>query len=255
MSDPPFGRSSAGLLHRLRPVPVDPADLRDVAPEVLPELATPRLRVVLADDRVDGPVLVLREDERTLRTPLRDLAEDMTAAGVAADARCARGGAGLLGGPPAGARRRGRERPGRGAGLDRRPAGRGRLARRRPPGRRSRCPGRRRRSAGAADVARIRAVAVGRSAAVETELRVQGPVALWSHPAVPLLASAPFAAPERVLERVAGAGLAMPDMHVVLTPGRPVAGAGAGCRGTAGRVDRRALRPAALAAPTALPWL
>jgi hypothetical protein len=83
------------------------------------------------------------------------------------------------------------------------------------------------RSVGAEDVARVRAGAVDRSAAVRTELRVQGPVALWSHPGAPLLASAPFTAPERVLDRVAAAGLAMPDLHVVVTPGRPVAGAGA----------------------------
>src|SRR3712207_7463425 len=33
-------------------------------------------------DRVDGPVVVLEEDERRVRTPLRDLAEDMTDARV-----------------------------------------------------------------------------------------------------------------------------------------------------------------------------
>ncbi|WP_029431759.1 hypothetical protein [Blastococcus sp. URHD0036] len=227
MSDSPFGRSSAGLLHRLRPVPVDPDDLRDVAAEVLPEFATARLRLVLTDDRVDGPVLVLREDERTLRTPLRDLAEDMTAAGVVAapealaaalaswvahrpvpDAAAAATGTAVLDWTD-----RGRTAVG------------WRVVVRRDAVALPWMPSP---SAGAEDVARIRARAVERSAAVETELRVQGPVALWSHPVVPLLASAPFTAPERVLERVAAAGPAMPDMHVVVTPGRPVAGAGAG---------------------------
>ena len=102
---------------------------------------------------------------------------------------------------------------------------------------------------------RIRAAAVERSAAVQTELRVQGPVALWSHPAVPLLASAPFAAPEQVLDRVAAAGLAMPDMHVVLTPGRPIAGAVAG---VAARLAESTGEPCVRlpwrALPT-LPWL
>jgi hypothetical protein len=227
VTDSRFGRSSAGLLHRLRPVPVDPEDLRDVAAEVLPEFTTARLRLVLTDDRVDGPVLVLREDERTLRTPLRDLAEDMTAAGVGAgpdalaaalaswvahrpvpDSAAAAAGTAVL------------------DWTDRRRIAVGwRVVVRRDEVALPWTPSP---SAGAEDVARVRARAVGRSADVETELRVQGPVALWSHPAVPLLASAPFTAPELVLDRVAAAGLAMPDMHVVVTPGRPVAGAGAG---------------------------
>ncbi len=225
MTDTRFGRASAGLLQRLRPVPVDPADLREVALEVLPELATPRLRVVLTDDRVDGPVVEVREDERALRTPLRDLAEDMTAAGVTptpgalAAALCswvahrpvsdtAAGTSGV-------------------AVLDwtgpRRAAVGWRVVVRRGEFALPWTP-----SPAAGDVTRVRTAAVARSAAVETELRVEGPVALWSHPAVPLLASAPFAAPAQVLDRVAGAGLAMPDMHLVLTPGRPVAGAVAG---------------------------
>jgi hypothetical protein len=60
------------------------------------------------------------------------------------------------------------------------------------------------------------------------DLRVEGPVALWSHPAVPVLATAALVAPERMLERIAAAGLPMTDMHVVVTPQRPVACAGPG---------------------------
>lgn len=249
-----FGRSSAGLLQRLRPVPVDPADLREVAVEVLPELATPRLRVLLADDRVDGPVVLLREDERTVRTPLRDLAEDMSAAGVAPtpgalaaalcswvehrpvpDAAAGAGGVAVL------------------DWTDARQAAVGwRVVVRRgdvalawtPSGRTD-----------AAGIARVREAARSRSTAVQTELRVEGPVALWSHPVVPLLASAPFAAPERVLDRVATAGLAMPDMHVVLTPGRPVAGAGEGVAARlAGSTGEPCVRLPWHALP-ALPWL
>jgi hypothetical protein len=227
VTDPRFGRSSAGLLSRLRPVPVDPADLRDVAAEVLPDLATPRLRVVLADDRVEGPVVVLREDERTLRTPLRDLAEDMTAAGVApgpaalatalrtwvahrpvSDASAGSSGITVLDWTDA-----------------RRTAVGWRVVVRRGETAHPWTPST---SSDPALRARVRAAALGRAAAVGTDLRVEGPVALWSHPSVPVLASAPFAAPERELDRVAAAGLALPDMHVVLTPGRPVAGAAAG---------------------------
>jgi hypothetical protein len=74
--------AGAGLLQRLRSVPVTVADLRRAADEVLPAMATGRLRISLVDDRVDGPVVVLEEDERRVRTPLRDLAEDMTDARV-----------------------------------------------------------------------------------------------------------------------------------------------------------------------------
>ncbi|MGY1741604.1 MULTISPECIES: hypothetical protein [unclassified Blastococcus] len=254
MTDGRFGRAPAGLLSRLRPAPVDPADLRDVAAEVLPELATPRLRVVLADDRVDGPVVVLREEERALRAPLRDLAEDMTAAGVAPepgalataltswvahrpvpDAAAADGGVAVL------------------DWTDARQAALGwRVVVRRGPLALPWTPSSRTDGAG---VARVRGAAEERAAAVAAELRVEGPVALWSHPAAPLLASAPFVRPERVLEGVAEAGLPMPDMHVVVTPGHPVAGAGAG---VAARLAEATGEPCVRlpwrALPT-LPWL
>ena len=222
-----FGRSPGGVLHRLRPVPVDPADLLEVAVEVLPELATSQLRIVLTDDRADGPVVVLREEERTLRTPVRDLAEDMTAAGVAPtpgalaaaltswvqhrpvpDAAAGAGGIAVLDWTD-----------------DRHTTLGWRVVVRRGDVALPWAPSPR---AGAADVALVRATAQARSATVRIELRIEGPVALWSHPVVPLLASAPLTAPESVLQRVAAVGPAMPDMHVVLTPGRPVAGAVAG---------------------------
>jgi hypothetical protein len=227
VSDLRFGRSSAGLLHRLRPVPVDPEDLLEVAAEVLPDLATPRLRVVLGSDRVDGPVVVLREGERTLRTPLRDLAEDMTAAGVAPlpgalaaalrcwvehrpvpDAAAAAAGVAVLDWTDA-----------------RQTAVGWRVVVRRGAVALPWTPSA---HTDADALTRARAAARDRAAAVQTEFRVEGPVALWSHPAVPVLASAPFVTPERVVERVAAAGLAMPDLQVVVTPGRPVAGAVAG---------------------------
>ncbi|WP_409332453.1 hypothetical protein [Trujillonella humicola] len=227
MSDPRFGRSTAGLLARLRPVPVDLAGLLEIAREVLPELATSRLRAVLTDDRVDGPVVVLREDERSLRTPLRDLAEDMTAAGVGAtpgalaaalcswvahrpvpDSAAAESGITVLDWADAA-----------------RTAVGWRVVVRRDEVALPWTPSP---AAGPAAVARVRDASLARAAAVPTELRVEGPVALWSHPAVPMLASAPFAAGRRELDRVAAAGLGVADLQVVLTPGRPVAGAAAG---------------------------
>jgi hypothetical protein len=81
-------------------------------------------------------------------------------------------------------------------------------------------------SADPASVHRARSSATGRAHDVSLDLRVEGPVALWSHPAVPVLASAALVAPERMLERITAAGLAMADMHVVVTPRRPVACAG-----------------------------
>lgn len=251
MSDARFGRSAAGLLARLRPVPVDPADLLEVAREVLPELATPRLRVVLADDRAEGPVVVLREDERILRTSLHDLAEDMTAAGVApapgalAAALCSWVAHRPV--PDAAAATTGV------AVLDwsdvRRTAVAWRVVVRRDevavPWTPSPPPD-------PTAVARVRAGALARAAAVGTELRVEGPVALWSHPVVPMLASAPFAAAQRELDRVAAAGLALPDMHVVLTPGRPVAGAAAG---VAARLAESTGEPCVRLPWTALPTL
>ena len=70
------------------------------------------------------------------------------------------------------------------------------------------------------------AVSSGRSLEVDLELRVEGPVALWSHDPVPVLATAVLVAPERMLARVAAAGLPAEDVHVVITPHRPVACAG-----------------------------
>ncbi len=71
-----------------------------------------------------------------------------------------------------------------------------------------------------------RAAAAQHAGAVDGVLRVEGPVALWSHPEVPLLATAVLAAPRRLLSRIALAGLEIADMHVVVTPHRPVACAG-----------------------------
>jgi hypothetical protein len=221
----PGGRS--GLLQRLRPVPVTVADLRRALAVVVPQLATPRLRITVAEDRVDGPVLVLVEGERRQRVPLRDLAEDMT------DARVAPGvdalGAALVAWvearpvPDAVAAEAGvavldwTDRTQTAIGW-RVVVRRGRTARPWTP------------SAGLAprEVHGVREAAAGRSASVPGELRVEGPVALWSHPEVPLLASAVLVRPDRLLDRIAAAGLEVADPHVVVTPSSAVACAGAG---------------------------
>lgn len=218
--------SGSGLLQRLRTVPVTVADLRRTADEVLPALATDRLRISLADDRADGPVVVLEEDERRVRMPLRDLAEDMTDARVGStpedlaaalatwvlarpvpDAVAAEAGVAVLDwtdrtetavGWRVVVRRGDRALPWiPTAGLDRRA------------------------------VDRVRVAAGRRAAAVGGSLRVEGPVALWTHPEVPLFASAVLAAPELFLDRIAAAGLDLQDPHVVVTPSSPLACAAA----------------------------
>jgi hypothetical protein len=75
-------------------------------------------------------------------------------------------------------------------------------------------------------VHRTRSTATGRSHDVRLDLRVEGPVALWSHRDVAVLATASLVAPERMLAAAASAGLTFDDMHVVVTPHRPVACAG-----------------------------
>ena len=219
--------SGSGLLKRLRTVPVTVADLRRAADEVLAAMATGRLRISLADDRADGPVVVLEEDERRVRTPLRDLAEDMTDARVGStpeelaaalavwvddrpvpDAVAAEAGVAVLDwtdrtetavGWRVVVRRGDRALPWTPtAGLDRRA------------------------------VDRVRAAAGERAAAVGGCLRVEGPVALWAHPEVPLLASAVLVAPELLLDRITAAGLDLQDPHIVVTPSSPLACADAG---------------------------
>jgi hypothetical protein len=101
-------------------------------------------------------------------------------------------------------------------------------------------------SAGDGSLHRTRSAATRRSHAVALDLRVEGPVALWSHPDVPVLATAALAAPERMVARIAAAGLNITDMHVVVTPHRPVACAG---RGIAARLAGETTE-----ASITLPW-
>ncbi|SOE01205.1 hypothetical protein [Blastococcus haudaquaticus] len=224
MTDPRFG-GSAGLLQRLRPVRIDVADLLEVAHAVLPGLATPGLRLDLVQRSGAGSLVVLEEDERRVRIHLGELADDMARAGVpptqeamgaalvswvahrpVTDAAAATAGVAVLDWS---------DRSETAIGW-RVVVRRGDLALPWTP------------SVPVDGVAllRTRSRASGRAHDVRLDLRVEGPVALWSHPVVPVLSSAALVAPERMLQRIADAGLAMPDMHVVVTPRRPVACAG-----------------------------
>jgi hypothetical protein len=216
----PFGRSAAGLLQRLRPTRIDVDDLRDAIDDLLPVLTTAELRIT-----VTGSVLVVAERERRVRVHLADLAEDMTAAGVHAvpeaiaaalatwiahrpvsDATAATAGIAVL--DWAGGRTD--------AVGWRVVARRGELA----------LPWTPSPAVGEQLLHRIRSAAVDRARAVELDLRIEGPVGLWSHPVVPLLATSGLTAPRTVIERLAAAGLETRELSVVVTPGRPVACAG-----------------------------
>ncbi|MEX5720735.1 hypothetical protein [Geodermatophilus maliterrae] len=220
------GRSRAGLLQRLRPEPVTVEQVRAAAAAVLPGLATGGLRAALLRDPARGPVLVLAEDERRVRTTLVDLAEDMTDAGVAptaagvaaaltdwvgarpvSDAAAAASGVAVLDWTDATRTAVGWQVVVR----------RGERAVAWTPSDR----------ADAAVVARTRTSATARAADTGGVLRVEGPVALWSHPGTPVLASAVLAAPGRLLARIADAGLGLQEPHVVVTPVRPLACASA----------------------------
>jgi hypothetical protein len=196
-----------------------------VADAVLPTLATPRLRVRLVQRAGAGSLVVLEEDERRVRVQLAELADAMTQAGVlptpdgiaaalsswvahrpVTDAAAATAGIAVLDWSDAGETAVGWRVVVR----------RGDVA----------LPWTPSAAADGSTMRRTRSAAIGRAHDVALDLRVEGPVALWSHPVVPRLASAALVAPERMLERITAAGLGMSDMHVVVTPQRPVACAG-----------------------------
>jgi hypothetical protein len=223
MSDLRLG-GSAGLLQRLRPTRVDVSDLLDVADRLLPTVAVPGLRVELVRRSGAGSLIAIEEDERSLRVALADLADDMTRDGVpptptgiatalaawivrrpVTDVQAARTGVAVL------------------DWADRRQVAIGRrIVVRRGEVALPWTP------SAAADLLPVRAAAADRAADVPLDLRVEGPVALWSHASVPVLATCIVMAPERMLGRLAAAGLETDGMHVVVTPHRPVACAGGG---------------------------
>jgi hypothetical protein len=226
VTDVRFG-GSAGLLARLRPERVDVADLHDVAEALLPCLTLPGLSVELDSGPRRGTAVVLEEDERTLRVALADLADEMTDAGVRStptgistalaswiahrpvtDRAATAGGIAVV--DWADSRRR--------AVGWRVVVRRGELV----------LPWQPSAACDASALHRIRSASLGRAHDVPLDLRVEGPVALWSHSTDPVLATAALVAPDRMLQRVGAAGLEMPGMYVVITPNRPVACADAG---------------------------
>jgi hypothetical protein len=227
VTDTRFGGSTATLMQRLRPTRVSVAELRDVADAVLPTLATPRLRLGLVQRTGAGSVLLVEEDERQVRIGLHELADDMTRAGVTptaagiaqaliswvahrpvADAAAAAGGIAVLDWADAHHTAVGWRVVVR----------RGDVA----------LPWTPSSAAGPDELDRTRSAASGRAHDVGLDLRVEGPVALWSHRDLPVLATSALVDPDRMLRRITAAGLDMPDMHVVVTPHRPVACAGPG---------------------------
>lgn len=225
--DTRFGGSSAGLLQRLRPTRIGVAELRDVADGLLPALATTRLRLDVVQRPGIGSVVVLEEDERIVRVHLSDLAEQMTTAGVrptttaisealaswvahrpVTDATAATAGIAVVDWRNAAQTSVGWRVVVR----------RGNLA----------LPWKPLHNADAVDVSRTRAAATARASDVPLDLRTEGPVALWSHPTTPVLATSALVAPDRMVDLIRATGLAMPDMQVVVTPSRPVACAGPG---------------------------
>ncbi|TFV52470.1 hypothetical protein [Blastococcus sp. TF02A-35] len=215
-----FGTSS-GLLHRLRAAPVDVGDLIDVATELLPRLETTRLHLALVRRPGAGTVLRVEEDERSQQVPLVDLADDMSRAGVP----------GTSTGIAAALR----------AWVARRPVTDDAAARAgiavldwaddaetavgwtvvvlRGD---SAVPWAPSPTARTVELHRTRSAATGRAHDVSLDMRVEGPLALWSHRTVPVLATSALVAPELMLHRSTTAGLSTPDMHVVVTPHRPV---------------------------------
>lgn len=250
-----FGRrGSAGLMQRLRPTRIDVADLLEVAEVVLPVLAGPRLRVELVRRSGAGSVLLVEEDERSMRADLAELADDMTGAGVAptpeamtaalrswvahrpvTDASAATDGIAVLDWAD----------PARSAVGWRVVVRRGEVTQSWTP-----LPG-----MAAARLESVRSAAVARAGGVELTLRVEGPVALWSHPSMPVLATAALAAPGRMLARVADAGLPVDDLHVVATPERPVACAGRSVAARLAGETSEASVTLPWARLTTLPWL
>jgi hypothetical protein len=198
-----------------------------VADAVLPGLATADVRTAVVDRSSGGAVIVVEEGEHDQRVLVADLADDMTAAGVPATAE------GLAAALTAWvAHRPVTDAAAASAGvavLDWADAGRTAVGWtvvvRRGDAAVAWTPSA---AAGAGARERIRAAARRRARDVVLDLRIAGPVALWSHLTVPLLATAVLGDPEGLRVRVAEAGLEMPDMHVVITPHRPVACAGPG---------------------------
>jgi len=219
VTDRPFG-APAGLLQRFARAEVRVVDVREAA-EQLDDGLVPGLQLDVVDAG-RGPLLVLSEAGRSTRVQLAELAAQMTRARVAAtpagitaaltswlthrpvpDDAAADTGLAVLDWTDARSTALGWQvvvvRDGQTV------------------------PWRPSRAATPALVHRTRSAALGRSLQLPAELRVTGPVGVWTHPEVPGLHSAVLLRPEEALAEMAARGLRLREMHVVVTPERPVA--------------------------------
>jgi hypothetical protein len=243
VSEALFG-APAGLFQRLLQAEVRVADLRAAASRLAEEGTDPELQLDVLDG-LRGPMLVLEEAGRRTRVQLGELAVEMTRAHVTAtpDGVTAALASWL-------ARRPVPDRTAAAEGIavldwtDARQTTLGwRVVVRREE---LVVPWRPSRTATLPAVHQTRSSALGRAATVETALRVEGPVGLWTSVGSPGIHSAGLVRVEELLAEMGGRGLRLRDPHVVVTPRRPVACADAA-------VARRLVAEAADAAAT-LPW-
>jgi hypothetical protein len=242
VSEALFG-APAGLFQRLLRTEVRVADLRDAATRLAEDGTDPELQLDVLDG-LRGPMLVLDDAGRRTRVQLGELAVEMTRAHVTAtpDGVTAALASWL-------ARRPVPDRTAAAEGIavldwtDARQTTLGwRVVVRRDE---LVVPWRPSRTATLPAVHQIRSSALGRAATVETALRVEGPVGLWTSVS-PGIDSAALVRVEELLAEMGRRGLRLRDPHVVVTPRRPLACADA-------PVARRLVAEAADAAAT-LPW-
>jgi hypothetical protein len=241
--DAPFG-APAGLLRRLSRAQVHADDLAEAVDEVRASLPA-GLRLAVVDGPTRTPVLIVEEAGRGTRVPLDQLAGEMTRAQVPATragvAAALRSWLSRRPVPDAAAATAGI------AVLDWTDAAETTLGWRVVVVRDDvAVPWRPSRNAAPATVHQVRSAALGRSCDVPGDLHVEGPVALWSHTGVPGLDTALLVRPEELLSEMVDAGLPVRDVHVVVTPQRPVACADPG-------VARR-LAAEASGSSVTLPW-
>jgi hypothetical protein len=243
VSEAVFG-APVGLFQRLNRAEVRTADVRAAAARLAAAGSDPDLHLDVLDG-VRGPLLVLEDSGRRTRVQLGELAVEMTRARVAAtpDGVTAALASWV-------ARRPVPDRTASAQGiavLDWTDAQQTTLGWRVVVRRDELVvPWRPSRHATLPEVHQIRSASLGRAAVVETTLRIQGPVGLWTAVGTPGVESAALVRVEELLAEMARHGLRLRDPYVVVTPRRPVACADAS-------VARRLVAEAADAAAT-LSW-
>ncbi|WP_369136765.1 hypothetical protein [Modestobacter versicolor] len=243
MSEALFG-SPTGLLQRLNRAEVRVPDVRAAVDRLAALDLGPEVGLTVLDG-VRGPMLVLDDAGRRTRVLLGELAVEMTRSRVAATADGV--GAALTAWL---ARRPVPDRVAAAEGVavldwtdDRQTALGWRVVVVRDG---LVVPWRPSRTATLPSVHQTRSSALGRAAVVAGQLRVQGPIGLWTATDAPGIDSAVLVRPESLLAELARHGLRLRDAHLVVTPRRPVACAEA-------PVARRLVAEATDASAT-LPW-